>query len=342
MSVFDNIYKNSYDKYECNSFKNSYENYFQLYNIWENAITNSFVWDNLPSSTYITRPEQYLYYRGLMALFVDDENKFKIYPAFPAGALRGDGFYDNYIMYDFAGKNWNRKFEDIELCENCPNQIPTKFIVMYYIEKLKKVLNVIDVQLIKSQGGDIFEVHDESQVNQVLSIWDNMIKNKPLSVILNDDFKNKDINKISLYDSRESQILDMWGIYDKVKNEFMTTLGFNNIQTEKKERLINAEAESNNDVINHGFYETMYIMRLDFCNRVKNHKGWENVEEYDTVKNIICYKNRDENYKDIQKDYIEETVSESEELSQLNDEVNEIDETDNIETVEEKEEVVET
>ena len=317
MSVFKNIYQESYDKMDAMSGYNNWQNFFSMRQIFENALINSFYWKNLPEGIYFTRPEQHMYYRGLMAMFKDDEGNLQIYPAFPNGGLRDDGFWTDYTMYSFNGKIWQRKFEDIELCENIPNQLPTLPFVNYYCERMKNVLNVIDVQLIKSQGGDIFEVEDEQQAKQVADIWENMVKNRPLNTIINDSLSNRQINKIALYDSRESQILDMWAIYDKYKHEFLTYMGLNNVETEKKERLTTNEVDGNNDIIKHGFYETQYLCRLDFCRRCKEH--------FDS--DIMVFKNRNEEITDTQLDYIEEEISgENEELIELHEETIETEE----------------
>lgn len=332
MSVFKNIYQKNYEKMDDYVKLDDFQNFFSMRQIFENALINSFVWENLPEHIYFTRPEQHLYYRGVMAMFRDDEDILQIYPAFPSGALRGDGFWTEYTMYDFAGKIWRRKFEDIEICENIPNQIPTLPFVNYYCDRMKKVLNVIDVQLIKSQGGDIFEVEDEQQANQVAEIWNNMVKNRPLNTIINDTLSKRQINKIALYDSRESQILDMWEIYDKYKHEFLTYMGLNNVETEKKERLTTNEVDGNNDIIKHGFYETQYLCRLDFCRRCKEHFDID----------IMVFKNRNEEVVDEQQDFIDELVSgDNEELIELNDEINETSEVEEVvenDTIEEQEE----
>lgn len=319
MSVFKNIYQDKYEKIDESIKINDWSNFFAMREIFENAIINSFVWKNIPNGIYFTRLEQHLYYKGLMGMFFDDEGNIQIYPAFPSGGLREDGFYTEYTMYAFNGKIWRRKFDEIELCENMPNQLPTLPFVNYYCDRMKNVLDVIDTQLIKSQGGDVFEVEDEAQAKQVAEIWENMLKKRPLNTIINDTLSKRQINKITLYDARESQILDQWEIYDKYKHEFLTYFGLNNVETEKKERMITNEVDANNDIIKHGFYETMYLCRLDFCRRCKEHFGID----------IMVYKNRNEQTTDIQQDFIEESVSESDELEKLNDEIESVDETEN-------------
>lgn len=330
MSVFSNIYKESYEKINNETAYNDLNNVFSLYEIYENTIINSFVWDKLPTQKngrplYFTRPEQYLYYRGLMAAFVDDDGETGLmYPAFPCGSLRDDGFYTEYIMYSFNGKNWRRKFEDIELCENLPNQLPTRPLVMYYTEKMKEILNTIDVQLIKTRGGDIFEVSNEQQANQVAKLWDKMKNNIPIQTIINNDFKNKLVNKISVYDSRESQILDLWKCFDEVKSELMTHFGLTNTDTEKKERLVVPEVNSNNEITKHGLFETMYLCRLDFCERCQTHEGWENI-----FGDIMVLKNRntDDNVMD---EILEEVVADDTQIDEIHDEI--IETTQEIET----------
>ena len=322
MSVFSNIYRNAYDKIENDTKMNNLDNTFALYEIYENMLINSFVWKGLPIQAngkpiYYSRPEQYMFYRGLMAAFVENGVGY-ILPAFPAGKLREDGFYTEYIMYAFNGDNYRKKFEDIELCENLPNQLPTRPLVMYYLERMKNVLSTIDVQIIKSRGGDIFEVEDEKQKKQVAELWENMKNNIPIQTIINDSYSKKQIQKLTVYDSRESQILDMWSIYDKFKHEFLTYFGINNVETEKKERLITDEANANNDLIQHTVYETMYISRLDFCERCHTHEGWE-----DIFGDILVLKNREE-VKDENEKLIEEAIApDVEELEEINEELDE-------------------
>jgi hypothetical protein len=227
-------------------------------------------------------------------------------------------------MFAYNGLQYRRKFEDIVVIENSPNALPTNLILSYYIDRLSKSITTIDTNIIKSRGGDIFEVENPKQAEEVAKFWDNLKNNIPFSTVINKNWSNKNINKISVFNNSETDILSQYQIYKNILHEMFTVLGFNNNEQDKKERQISDEVNSNNDVINHSFFESMVLSRMDGIRRANEKFGL----------NMYIVKNR-EPARDLITEIIEEEISQSEEIAEINEEIIS---TDNTETVDIKEE----
>ena len=88
-----------------------------------------------------------------------------------------------------------------------------------------------------------------------------------------------------LIDKLEDHKHEIW-------NEALTFLGINNANTDKKERLITSEVESNDDLINY-YLNCFYKTRKDACDRI-NKKYGLNIE-ISLNKDVLDLLNLDEN-----------------------------------------------
>lgn len=299
MSVFKEIYKDSLDKFNRKVHEERIQTDFAFYQILKNIVLNSFIWE-LPDHIYFNRPEMFMYYRGLMGAFIDD-GKFKIYPAVPAGALREDGFYTKYMMNAFDGTVFIKDFDEIELLHNDDFDTPNAIIVDEFMENITNVLTTVKAMLKRAGDLPILNAPNEQTIKLILDAYDKKEKGYPFVLTQNNTLVGNEVTRTPLFDNRESDILSIWNIYDKFKHEFYTFYGINNTEVEKRERLTNDEVNSNNEVIQCGYFDALNRYRQDFVNRCNNKELFKPYLE----KPISCKKNRIE--------HIEKSITENKE-----------------------------
>ena len=269
MSVFRQIYEDVVAK---SNFKTAIDNqttFFVTEDTYESAVVNTFKWDGAAVNGEIVgfeqqRPENYLYYRGLCGGFKENGTDH-IYPAFPSGTLRPDGYYTKYTLITMDGKPYYKDFEEIVLLKNNPSIIPSYTIVRYYCDRLNEVLRTIDNMLYRARWGNVFE--GDALAKALLMKLKEKVDEGHRIICVEGEGTLKQINRVNLFDNRESDIVSMWAIFEKYKNELLTTFGFNNVGYEKHERLLVDEVTANNDVILNGFFGSMVDCRKDFVKR---------------------------------------------------------------------------
>lgn len=268
MSVFRQIYEDIMNRKEYKTLQENNLVKFVTEDTYESAIVNSFKWGGADFEQQ--RPENYLYYRGLCGGFKENDVDL-IYPAFPTGTLRPDGYYTRYTLITMDGQPIYKDFEDIVLLKNNPSIIPSHTMVTYYCEKLETVLRTIDNMLYRARWGNIFE-GDALGKALLNKVSEEVNKGNPL-IVVEGEGSLKSVNRVNMFDNRESDIASMWAIFEKYKNELLTTFGFNNVGYEKHERLLVDEVTANNDVILNGFFGSMVDCRKEFCERYNKRFG---------------------------------------------------------------------
>lgn len=300
MSVFKHIYEDSLKNFNRTVHNERTQTNFTLYQLFKNIVLNSFTWE-LPDHIYFNRPELFMYYKGLMGAFIDD-GKFKIYPAVPVGSLREDGFYTKYQMNAFNGKVFIKDFDDIELLHNDDFDTPNAIIIDEFMENCCQTLTTIKTFMKRARNMPILNAPNEQTVNTILDEYKKQEEGYPFALTVNNTLMGDEVKRTTLFDNREVDILSFWDIYDKFKHEFYTFYGINNTEVEKRERLTNEEVNSNNEIIQCGYYDTLYNYRKDFVDRCNNKEIFKPYLE----KPISVKKNRIEN--------IEQKINEKEEV----------------------------
>ena len=187
--------------------------------------------------------------------------------------------YDQYNVYDepigvyaySKGYHQPYKLEDIVYIRNNSIEMPTMHLAkifaqrLYDIEMVKRVnLNALKTPVIV-QG----TTKQRQTLIQLFQKWDG---NEPFI------FGDVDANlteSLKAIDLKPTYYLDKLTLEKhEVLNEYLTSIGINNANTDKKERLIVSEVESNNEMIN-VYMNMFYLPRKKACddfNRVfKDH-----------------------------------------------------------------------
>ena len=278
MSVYHNIYNDSKNYSEkIEEIKgNACKNNFLVWSQFLNCALSTFRWKNLPESILSYMPEEQLVYFGQNAFFMDDDGKFKIYPAYMSGELLENGLYSKYYMIAKNGKVWERDYKDIELCFSNSSRIPPIMWINEIADKTTLALSSVDICLERITMPTVYGAGDsEIDAKKIEGLYSDVKNKLPVRITTSDYISKLKDNKITLYDAREVPLNDLWSSYIRYRNMFYSLYGVDNVEQEKQERLTFKESASNDEITRHTLITDMYNQRLDFCERVKNHFGYE-------------------------------------------------------------------
>ena len=275
MSVFHNIYKPQFDKTNEEIKNQIKDTFFSTWFTYYSAVISTFSWGNLPKNTLIWQPEQYLTYNGKFAYFEEGKNKF-LYPCTPAGALLENGQYSEYVIIAHNGKQWRKNIEDIEICYcNCL-RFPTLALINEYADNSNVALRAVQVALKRAAQPKIVTAEDESGIVKVSDAINNPYNMDKLALVTTSEgISDGQIGVNTLFDNRADDVLSLWDVHIRYRNLFYTTFGVDNVAIQKKERLTEAEGSANDEIMRYSLLDDMYLNRLDFVNRVKEHFGHE-------------------------------------------------------------------
>lgn len=191
--------------------------------------------------------------KGFMNLRVNPTNYNNIYEE-PIGIMAHSFYYHEMF-----------KMDEVVYIRNNDLEMPTREITelfayrLYEIEAVKRInLNALKTPVVM-QGSP----QQQQTMVQAHQKWDG---NEPF-FFPDKEFNLEDVIKV--HDLKPTYYLDKLTMEKhEVLNEFLTSIGINNANTDKKERLIVSEVESNNDMVN--VYMTMfYKTRKKACEDFK-------------------------------------------------------------------------
>ena len=124
--------------------------------------------------------------------------------------------------------------------------MPTALAVSYFVDQLYEVVRTRDVNL-QTLKAPFFIVSEDKTVLTFKKILEEIMAN---NVAVFGD-KSYDIDKaIKVFQTGVKPITgELTDLYHDIMNEALTYLGINNANTDKRERLITSEADSNNQFI---------------------------------------------------------------------------------------------
>lgn len=179
-----------------------------------------------------------------------------------------------------TGFNYNKKYDvdDVVIIKNNPLKIPTFFTVDLFAYRLYEVTRTMDVNL-QAQKTPVVIEGDTKDILTLKNAYEQYTGNMPVLF----GKKNFDItNKLNTMNTEAPFLLDK--LYDYKNNlwsECLTYLGINNANTDKKERLISDEVNSNNELIEY-YLNCFYLPRKKACDEIN--KKFFNGEEKIKVK----------------------------------------------------------
>ena len=249
------------------------ETYFNYLYQLKRIATSIFEWVNLPPSMNAEYLEKCLYYFGSATFLYDEKFGYINTNCTSGGQINIYGYPNAFHCYSYGyqqfrilytGLKNQEKLKDTKQCVLVMNNIdrePTQPQIEMYAYRLYEAQRSADVN-VKAQKTPVMILGDDKQRLTLENLYLQYDGNQPF--IFGD--KNS-VTKDALQSIRTEApyVADKLMDYKKeIWNEALTFLGINNLQTNKKERLIIDEANSNNEAINLNL-EAMLAPRQKAC-----------------------------------------------------------------------------
>ena len=199
--------------------------------------------------------------KGYLALRVNPSDKLNVY------------MLPEKVLAWSLGYNKNYLFDDVIYIMNNNLEIPTSQSLQLFAYRLYETERTIDTNLIAQKTPVLIE-GDTKTILTLKNVYMQYSGNTPFI------FGNKQFdisNKLNVLKTDAPYLIDKLEDHKhEIWNEALTYLGIDNANTDKKERLITSEVESNDDLINY-YLNCFYKTRKDACDRI-NKKYNLNIE----------------------------------------------------------------
>ena len=236
-----------------------------------------FEWVNLPESMNARWLEMCLFYKGQASLLKDKKYGFINTNCASNGYINIYGLPTKLNCYSFEfqqdrnlyiglnplQKKEEQEYTDAILVQNNFESIPTCGTLELYAYRLYEAQRTIDTN-VKSQKTPVMIVVDETQRLLMENLYNQYDGNQPF---IFGDKQQLDTNMLKAINTNAPYVTDKLVEYEKeIWNEALSFLGINNINIDKKERLITGEANANNEFINLNL-QSYLIPRQEACKK---------------------------------------------------------------------------
>lgn len=244
------------------------DTYFDYLERLKKVALSMFEWVNLPDSMDARYLEWCLYYSGQAAMLKNDKGIFINTRACSAGELNiyelptqincySVGFSTTRKQYDGFSTTYDSKTDTFiepdakDYCVyvlNNQNRYATAWTLELFAYRLYLAQRTADINISVNRLPYIVAVDDnqrltmENLINQIDENKPAIFGTKELASTIKEDLRVLPTNPPFIADKLNQYKTEIW-------NEAMSFLGINNL-TEKKERLISSETNSNNELIN--------------------------------------------------------------------------------------------
>ena len=233
--------------------------------------TSLFTWDKLDdyAGTGASRfLEQSLYENGRACFVEDSELGYLALKVNPSDKLNVYNLPTKVLAWSI-GYNKEYAFDDVVYIMNNELQMPTADTIQLMAYRLYETERTIDTNLIAQKTPVLIE-GDTKTILTLKNVYMQYSGNTPFI------FGNKQFdisNKLNVLKTDAPYLIDKLENHKhEIWNEAMTYLGIDNANTDKKERLITDEVESNNELINY-YLNCFYKTRKKACDEINEKYG---------------------------------------------------------------------
>ena len=235
--------------------------------------TSLFTWEGLDKIGGNSRFLEQVLFEDGRACFVKDEDmgylSLRVNPSDKLNVYN----LPTEVMAWSIGYNKKFKFNDIVYIMNNEMQLPTRITLELMAYRLYETERTIDVNLIAQKTPILIE-GDTKTILTLKNVYAQYSGNTPFI------FGNKQFdisNKLNVLKTDAPYLIDKLELHKhEIWNECLTYLGINNANTDKKERLVTNEVDSNNQLIT--FYlNCFYKTRKKACEEI-NEKFFDGEE----------------------------------------------------------------
>jgi hypothetical protein len=218
--------------------------YGQIYLQYKNIAINRFKWTGLPPNMKEKYIEEVLFNEGRVAFYDSSKYGLIALPCNPDGEVN---VYGEHLKYKVNGYNHIEDVEEFQnsvIIRNNELETPTSFYIRTYAERLAKIERLLDVNIDQQKTPYIIKGTDKNILTLKNII--KQVQDGEIAIYLD---KNMDMNIEVLKTTAPFIAIETMDYKNQVRNELHTFLGINNANTDKKERLLSNEVDSNNEVI---------------------------------------------------------------------------------------------
>ena len=223
----------------------NYITFAHYYDWLTNMATNVFEWVGLPDTIPEWFIEKTLYERGKAIFFNDPTLGLLCLPAAGNGTKNVYG-EDIAFQANSYGHHFYVPANEGVLIWNNNTKSPTREIVRAFAGRLSQVERITDTNL-NAQKTPVLLIGEEKSILSLKNIYKKYAGNEP--VIFGDkNFMNQDT--IRAVSTQAPYVVDKLDVHKQnLWNEALTFLGIKSANTDKRERLITAEVEANDQNI---------------------------------------------------------------------------------------------
>lgn len=236
-----------------------------------------FEWVNLPSTMNARFLEMCLFYNGQAALLFDDEYGYINTMAADGGYINIYGLPTELNCYSYRFNQrrslymtdtGEEKGKECILVMNNYERVPTTATISLFAYRLAEAQRTADVN-IKAQRTPILITTDQKQYFTLKKMYEEYDGNTP-AIFADKNLISPDALKAM---STEAKFIakDIMDYKREIWNEFLTFLGIQNL-SEKRERLITGEVDSNNELLNLNL-QALLIPRKEACKQFNEKYG---------------------------------------------------------------------
>lgn len=242
--------------------------------------TSLFTWEGLDEVAGVGASrflEQSLYDLGRACFVQDPELGFMALKVNPSDKLN---IYNLPVRVQAWSIGYTKqfKFDDVVYIMNNELQLPTYNTLSLIAHRLYETERTIDVNLMAQKTPVLIEGENKTMLT-LKQLYEKYVGNIPFV------FGNKEYNlqgKLNVLKTDAPYLIDKLELHKhELWDEALTYLGINNANTDKKERLITDEVNSNNELINY-YLNCFYKTRQKACEEIN--KKFFNGEEKIKIK----------------------------------------------------------
>ena len=260
------------NKKQLNSFKNAQEARNAFMNLYNLAL-DTFEWDGLPDTCNSRFLEMQLLIMGNACLYNDPSQgfqtlgfmpmEFNIYGEPATGTAYGFFGQAKKVICYLDG-SYNDSANAV-MCRDNISSYPMINFIITYADRLSDLMRSMDTAAWLLQLPYIVTC-EQSQVNSFDQLFKKVGEHYPY-IPVSDALNPDSINAINLNPNTDT-LKTLWDQYRNIDNEIRTFLGIQNqCNSDKKERLIVDEVNSNNEITNDYLYLRLR-QREDFCKKI--------------------------------------------------------------------------
>lgn len=236
-----------------------------------------FEWVNLPETMNSRYLEMCLYYKGQAALLYDEDYGFINTQAADSGYINIYGLPTKINCYSYSYNKMRELYvpntnlpaeEECILVMNNYQRVPTAATICLFAERLTEAQRAADVN-IKAQKTPLLLLTDKNQELTLRNMYAQYDGNSPVIFGDRNVLADKPIDSINT--NAELVANDIRTYMEGIWNDFLCFVGINNL-SEKKERLITTEANTNNELVNLNM-QSYLIPRKQACKEFNDKFG---------------------------------------------------------------------